>query len=56
MSTDDIVPKETPDFMNMKLGTKVNVSIKIESLRHENDDEEDEKFLEHLKSQIQEKQ
>lgn len=34
----------------------MNASIKIENLRHEDDDEEDEKFLEHLKSQILQKQ
>lgn len=39
-----------------QVGIKMNASIKIENLRHQDDDEEDEKFLEHLKSQIKQKQ
>eukprot|EP00347_Sterkiella_histriomuscorum_P022213 403331274 len=55
--SDNEIPKETPDFISVKeQGLKLNASIKIETLRHEDDDEEDEKFLEHLKSQIKQKQ
>lgn len=48
---EDLIPHETPDFANLKESCiKELNSIKMENIGF--DDEEDEKFLEHLKSQI----
>lgn len=48
-TTLDNLPHETPDFANLKEASlKLTATIKIENIGF--DDEEDEKFLEHLKS------
>ncbi|CDW82180.1 protein kinase domain containing protein [Stylonychia lemnae] len=55
IKTEDLVPHETPDFANFKESSiKMSQFIKFDNLGY--DDEEDERFLEHLKSQIKQKQ